>query len=208
MTKNLKKMYSWKIVTYFSIKDVQSYRRSLQPSKENIQHFITWNFLTLFSIFVGNFCPSGPGFGSTDLIESGLHPKHCLECRLIDFLLLVIRSKLHVHVRPRAGGRHLWGGGGRVRERALRQRRDLHRPAGRLRMRLPARLHGQELPGGRERVRELALPARILLRPGESWPVTIVVAAHEKDPNVQFDHSLAVFRIRMFLGLLDPYPDP
>ncbi len=41
---------------------------NLQPSKENIQHFKTSKFLT-FSIFGGHFCP--PGYGSTDLIESG-----------------------------------------------------------------------------------------------------------------------------------------
>jgi hypothetical protein len=77
-----------------------------------------------------------------------------------------------------------------VRERPLRQRRDLHRPAGRLRMRLPARLHGQELPGGRERVRELPLPARLLLRPGE-WRYGRVKdpdrcrAVHGLDPSVK-----------------------
>ncbi len=45
-----------------------SYRRSLQLTKENIQHFKKYNFLT-FSIFVGHFCPPGSdsGSGSTDL---------------------------------------------------------------------------------------------------------------------------------------------
>ncbi len=38
-----------------------SYRRSLQPSKENIQHFKTWNFLPFF-YFVGLFCPPRSGF--------------------------------------------------------------------------------------------------------------------------------------------------
>ncbi len=37
-----------------------SYRRSLQPSKENIQQFKTWNF-KIFSIYVGHFCPPGSG---------------------------------------------------------------------------------------------------------------------------------------------------
>ncbi len=32
-----------------------SYRRSLQPPKEHIQHLKTWNFVTFF-IFVGHFC--------------------------------------------------------------------------------------------------------------------------------------------------------
>jgi hypothetical protein len=36
-----------------------SYRESLQPSKENVQHFKTWKFFT-FSIFVGHFCPPDP----------------------------------------------------------------------------------------------------------------------------------------------------
>ncbi len=35
-----------------------SYRRSLQPSKENIQHFKKWNFFIFFT-FVVNFCPPG-----------------------------------------------------------------------------------------------------------------------------------------------------
>ncbi len=34
-----------------------SYRRSLQPSKENIQHFKTWKFFTFFC-FCGSFLPS------------------------------------------------------------------------------------------------------------------------------------------------------
>jgi hypothetical protein len=34
-----------------------SYRRSLQPSKENIQRFKTWNFFTFF-YFCGSFLPS------------------------------------------------------------------------------------------------------------------------------------------------------
>ncbi len=46
-----------------------SYRRSLQPSKENIQHFKTWNFLNFFLLLWVIFCPPGSGNGSTDLIE-------------------------------------------------------------------------------------------------------------------------------------------
>ncbi len=38
-----------------------SYRRSLQPSKKNIQHFITWKFCPFFLFFVGHFCPPGSG---------------------------------------------------------------------------------------------------------------------------------------------------
>ncbi len=37
-------------------------KRSLQLSKEKIQHFKTWNFI-IFSTFVGHFCPPGSGSG-------------------------------------------------------------------------------------------------------------------------------------------------
>ncbi len=50
-----------------------NYRRSLQPSKENILHFKTWNFLT-FLKFCRSFCPPGTESGLTDLIESGSNP--------------------------------------------------------------------------------------------------------------------------------------
>jgi hypothetical protein len=39
------------------LKECRSYRRSLQPSKENIQHLSKWNLLT-FSIFCKSFLPS------------------------------------------------------------------------------------------------------------------------------------------------------
>ncbi len=66
----LKKNNSWKKITFFfwsktaiylSLglhKVCPSYRRSLQLTKEAIQHFKTW----IFSTFVGHFC--APGFGS------------------------------------------------------------------------------------------------------------------------------------------------
>ncbi len=78
LKKNLK--FFWKkIAIYLSLglhKRHIIHRRSLQPSKENIQHFKTWNFLT-FYIIVGHFCPPGPGSVSTDLIDySGYNPKH------------------------------------------------------------------------------------------------------------------------------------
>ncbi len=38
--------------------------RNLHPSKENIQHFKTWNFLTFF-YFCRSFCPPGSGSGSS-----------------------------------------------------------------------------------------------------------------------------------------------
>ncbi len=46
-----------KIAIFF--KGRPNYRRSLQPSKENSQHFKTWNFLTV----LGHFCPPGSGSG-------------------------------------------------------------------------------------------------------------------------------------------------
>ncbi len=67
LLKNL--IFFWsKIAIYLSLglhKGRQSYRRSLQPSKENIKHFetlISW----LFSIFVGHFCPPGSVAEFTD----------------------------------------------------------------------------------------------------------------------------------------------
>jgi hypothetical protein len=63
-----------KTTIYLSLslyKERSSYRRSLQLSKEAIQHFKTWTF-KFVSTFVGHFCP--PGSGSTDPIESGSNP--------------------------------------------------------------------------------------------------------------------------------------
>ncbi len=54
-----------KVVIYLSLglhKGRPSYRRSLQPSKENIQHFKTWNLCFLH--FLGNFCLAGSRPGS------------------------------------------------------------------------------------------------------------------------------------------------
>ncbi len=68
-------IFFWsKIAIYLSLglhKGRPSYRRSLQPSKENIQHFKTPD----------PDLDSGCGYGSTDLIESGSNPdpKHCLK---------------------------------------------------------------------------------------------------------------------------------
>ncbi len=69
MTKNWRKensrncflFFFWlKIAVYLSLglhKGRPSYRRSLQPSKENIQHCKRWNLLTVF-YFPGQFLPS------------------------------------------------------------------------------------------------------------------------------------------------------
>ncbi len=60
-----------KTTIYLSLglhKGFPSYRRSLRFLK-------TWNFL-ISSTFVGNFCPLGSGYRSTDLIESGSETLH------------------------------------------------------------------------------------------------------------------------------------
>ncbi len=52
-----------KTTIYLSLslhKERSSYRRSLQLSKEAIQHFKTWTF-KFFSTYVGHFCPPGSG---------------------------------------------------------------------------------------------------------------------------------------------------
>ncbi len=58
MIKNLKKLQMKKTTIYLSLglhKGRPSYQRSLQLSKENSQHFKTWNFLILtVSTFVGH----------------------------------------------------------------------------------------------------------------------------------------------------------
>ncbi len=65
---HLKKMWIFflsKIAIYLFLclrKGRLTYMKSLQPSKENIQHFKIWNFLTSF-YFVGHFCHSGSGSG-------------------------------------------------------------------------------------------------------------------------------------------------
>ncbi len=87
MTKNFRKKYNWtfffKSFLYQKLqftyplglyKGGPSCRRSLQPSKENTQHYKKWNYST-FSIFVGLFYTPGSGcesgYGSRDPIESG-----------------------------------------------------------------------------------------------------------------------------------------
>ncbi len=57
-------------------KGCSSYRRSFQPSKENIQHFKYYNFFLFFSVIfvLLNYdpdCKYGSGSGSRDPIESG-----------------------------------------------------------------------------------------------------------------------------------------
>ncbi len=61
-----------KTTIYLSIglnKERPSYRRSLQLSKEAIQHFKTWTFKKI-STFVGHFCPPGSGSGFRIRIHS------------------------------------------------------------------------------------------------------------------------------------------
>ncbi len=54
MTKNFKKIYSWKKINFFYT-CIKNYNLP-------IQHFKTWNFL-IFSTVVGHFCPPGSGSG-------------------------------------------------------------------------------------------------------------------------------------------------
>ncbi len=78
MTKNWRKkitaekiFFRSKTTIYLSLglhNERPSYWRSLQLSKEAIQHF-KHKFLKFFSIFVGHFCPPGSGSGSTDPIR-------------------------------------------------------------------------------------------------------------------------------------------
>jgi hypothetical protein len=88
-------MSSFKIAIYLSLGlhiGRPSYRRSLQPSKVNIQqHFKNGSLVTFTLVyFFGSFfalldpdpdCDSGSGYGSSDPIESGSNsdpdPKHC-----------------------------------------------------------------------------------------------------------------------------------
>jgi hypothetical protein len=86
MTKNRKNLqpkkrdiFLSKIAIYLSLdlhKGHTSHRRNLQPSKENIQHFRTWEAFVIFFYFLW-FALLDPdpdfesGSGYTDLIESG-----------------------------------------------------------------------------------------------------------------------------------------
>ncbi len=75
-TKNWEKNYCWKKFNFFGSKTTiylslglhkerPSYRRSLQLSKEAIQHFKTWTFQEKF-YFCGSFLPSWIRIPSTD----------------------------------------------------------------------------------------------------------------------------------------------
>jgi hypothetical protein len=58
--KKINLFFGPKTTIYLSLglhKGRPSYRRSLQPSKKNIQHFKTWKFCTFF-YFCGSFSPS------------------------------------------------------------------------------------------------------------------------------------------------------
>ncbi len=70
MTKNLKKFIAKKEINFFGSKTTlyllrglhkgrPSYRKSLQPSKENIQHYKTWNFIFFLLLYV-NFALLDP----------------------------------------------------------------------------------------------------------------------------------------------------
>ncbi len=78
--KVVKSFVDHKIAIYLSLclhKWLPGYKRSLQPSKENIQQLQKMKFIFFFFIFVGHFCPSWSGswlrirIGSRYLIKSG-----------------------------------------------------------------------------------------------------------------------------------------
>ncbi len=62
-----------------------SYRKSLLPTKDNIQHFKTWNFFT----FVSNYCPPGSVSGTSRPKWMRIYtvtdpdPQHCMLFTLI-----------------------------------------------------------------------------------------------------------------------------
>ncbi len=73
-----KKNIFWpKIAIYLSLgrhKGYPSYRRSLQPPKSKHPALQNMKVFLTFFYFCGSFLPSGYGYGSTDLIESGSNP--------------------------------------------------------------------------------------------------------------------------------------
>jgi hypothetical protein len=99
-----------------------SYRRSLQPSKESIQHFTKFNFLAFFYV-CGSFFPLGSRSririavpdtdpASRDPIESGstpgLDPQHCLlefsfKKRLVVFFRFVAEELKSWNLLTRTG---------------------------------------------------------------------------------------------------------
>ncbi len=88
MTKIWRKKLQLEKIDIFLIKkcnlpaSITSYRRSLEPSKENIQHLKTWNVIIFKNIFVSYFYPPGSRSGSSNLIESG---SGCGTANLIEF---------------------------------------------------------------------------------------------------------------------------
>ncbi len=59
--KKIQLFFISKIAIYLSLglhKGRPSYKRSLQPSRKNIQHLKRWNFLIFFLLFCGSFLPS------------------------------------------------------------------------------------------------------------------------------------------------------
>jgi hypothetical protein len=90
-----KTLFGSKIATYLSL-GIHGlhpiYRRNHRPSKENIQNFKTRNFFT-FSIFVGNFCPSGSGTVLSRQNQSGFgSATQLLTIALTAFPRFAIRS--------------------------------------------------------------------------------------------------------------------
>ncbi len=86
-----------------------SYRRSLQPSKENIKHFKTWNFL-IFFYFCRSFLASWIRILNPD-------PKHCMLACIVPYVYYIHLKKKHcnrTHLPVQYSGRG--GGGGTVKQ--------------------------------------------------------------------------------------------
>ncbi len=94
-------IYLSKTAIYLSLglhKVCPSYRRSLQLTKEAIQHFKTWTLKKKNSTFVGHFCP--PGSGSGFRIRIRIHWPDWIRIRIrnpavsgivLNWLLVLIR---------------------------------------------------------------------------------------------------------------------
>ncbi len=96
-----KKIFGSKTTNYLSLglhKVSPSYVRSLQLSKENIQHFKTWNFL-IFIYFPGSFY----GSGSATLVSLvSVHILRVLGLEVSEWKLWCFKKFFFIHVLSRS----------------------------------------------------------------------------------------------------------
>ncbi len=95
-----------------------SNKRSLQPSKENIQDFRKWNLFTSFYIFVGHFCPPGSRYRLRIRIRIRIQGRHWIRIqsgsgngyttlqKIVKLCLRILKSLLIVLSRKGAIGRY------------------------------------------------------------------------------------------------------